>query len=733
MDQQDIREYNGQRYSLGEGAAIIKELDDRTRYDQPGYNSVAEIGSKVKTLVENPVPGPPGPPGQDGSGSQNRVITLADPTDLAELNAITGMAQGDLTVVTNYLNDKVTFIYDGTNWIRASNYELCITDFGCKGDGVQLTDIAVTNSQMTSNTTVFSESDIGKTVSIANAGADGEHLVTTILSFVDENNVLLSESATSNVTGVTGSYGTDNLTYLQRAFDFAIQNNLKLKAPEGVFLIADDNTDDGSVHEVRLNFTKDNQNFYFKGAGKGLTIFRDLDGKNQRRGRFTSMFYCNQPENINIGKVQFSDFTTDKNGRSLTKQPSSDFFWEQSHCFTFVKSTTSFSNFSELTFSNIEIYDKVGGGITYSTATVLLNSFNCFNITESNFLGIDGGTHPNGIIYGQRADIEPHPISNKINISNCKVRYIQFEPVSSGVSNVNRQRKVFISDCYIGVLEPTEAESDEDTKYHELFVSNCVIEDFVGRGLKYKISNSKLGVDSVLSSVDATFSNCDILLPYDVNNNTVTTLTFNNFQGLKNKFVFANCNFIIDTDLDVQPTGYSLTNTSNLPNYRDAFFSFSKCHFDSRFERIADAFSNGFWVFSECYLSGSVHVFQAGGGSSGTARLDLINNNYDNVNSGCFITRISNTNTTWEINFDEKQDNDVWSTQLVGSTGDIFNQIKKYPTIIIDNISNRLGTRLKGEIFQIKDPQAGSYRNYLVTTQGNNTASVVKGFSLLEA
>lgn len=85
------------------------------------------------TVLYNPITGqdervpyasfPSGPPGQDGSGSQNRVITLADPTDLAELNAITGMAEGDITVVTNYLNDKVTFIYDGTNWILAQAQE----------------------------------------------------------------------------------------------------------------------------------------------------------------------------------------------------------------------------------------------------------------------------------------------------------------------------------------------------------------------------------------------------------------------------------------------------------------------------------------------------------------------------------------------------------------------------------------------------------------------------------
>ena len=58
-----------------------------------------------------------------GEGNTINLITLADPTNLAELNAITGMSEGDLTVVTNYLNDKVTFIYDNVNWIRAKSQE----------------------------------------------------------------------------------------------------------------------------------------------------------------------------------------------------------------------------------------------------------------------------------------------------------------------------------------------------------------------------------------------------------------------------------------------------------------------------------------------------------------------------------------------------------------------------------------------------------------------------------
>lgn len=110
MDQQDIREYNGQRYSPGEGAAIIKELDDRTRYDQPGYNSVAEIGSKVKTLVENPVPGPQGPPGENGpADGTERFATLAD------INALTTKSATVQYVVDQDGDNNGYYTWDGVS------------------------------------------------------------------------------------------------------------------------------------------------------------------------------------------------------------------------------------------------------------------------------------------------------------------------------------------------------------------------------------------------------------------------------------------------------------------------------------------------------------------------------------------------------------------------------------------------------------------------------------------
>lgn len=50
MEQQNIRDFNNERYTLAEGSGLIKELDDRTNHDDPEYNSIAQLGNKVKEI-----------------------------------------------------------------------------------------------------------------------------------------------------------------------------------------------------------------------------------------------------------------------------------------------------------------------------------------------------------------------------------------------------------------------------------------------------------------------------------------------------------------------------------------------------------------------------------------------------------------------------------------------------------------------------------------------------------
>ncbi len=52
MNQQEIREYGGVTFGVQEGADLVEELNKRTEHSEDGYNSIAEVGTKLKTHLE---------------------------------------------------------------------------------------------------------------------------------------------------------------------------------------------------------------------------------------------------------------------------------------------------------------------------------------------------------------------------------------------------------------------------------------------------------------------------------------------------------------------------------------------------------------------------------------------------------------------------------------------------------------------------------------------------------
>lgn len=50
MNQENIREFGNQEYTLEEGARLIKELNNRTSHNIDGFNSIEEVGTKLKEI-----------------------------------------------------------------------------------------------------------------------------------------------------------------------------------------------------------------------------------------------------------------------------------------------------------------------------------------------------------------------------------------------------------------------------------------------------------------------------------------------------------------------------------------------------------------------------------------------------------------------------------------------------------------------------------------------------------
>jgi len=654
----------------------------------------------------------------------------------AALKKIIELPNANLPPLTSYLplynpdtlrEEKLQL--DGLNFEVNFIDETDVSNFGAKGDGVQVDDWAVTGTTISSASITFNANDVGKVVSIADAGASGEHLVGNIISVdTGANTATLDVTATTNVTGKLGSYGTPNMKPFQDAFDFAIQNNVKIKARPGVYLIEDSNPDNPTFKQVRINFTSENQNFSFEGAGAGLTVIRELDGKTQRIGRFTSIFYCNLPSTTPVGNLFISNLTMDKNGRSLTVNPPTLFEWEQAHAITVVKTDVSNQNTAKhFKFVDIEIFDKIGGGINHATSDCIINKYDVLRITQNNFGGNDGS-----ILYGQRADVEIHPICENIVVSDSRLRYCQFEPVNF-FSSPTRKRNIFFSNCTIDILEPTELTNFDDLKYHRMYIDNCEIGSLVCRGLTHFTTNSTIGITQVIHSVNGNFTGCDILVPWDDVANSVNGVIMTNFSSIKNRMNFIGCKFLIDDDLAVNPTGKALDNTSVMTNLEDNIVNVIDCYFDPRFDQTADCVNNGTWYFRNNNISGTIRGFNAGASGSNVSKLTLENNDYSHFTSGSNVVFISNSSTDWELVVKERLPHEKWTSGSSGSTGDINTQITIQPTLMIDDIANRAGFHRQGEVFEIISPSAGNYKYYQVTASGTGLGSTVKGFGLLEA
>lgn len=546
--------------------------------------------------------------------------------------------------------------------------------YGCLGDGVQLEDISINGNMLTSSSANFNVEDIGKTVSVASAGIGGEHLITKIKKYISSNKVILKDSGVSNVSNVMGSYGTDNINFIQNAVNAAIKHQKILFFNPGVYLVGDRNTVANSS-TVMIQINKPNHNFVMTGSGKAQTVFRELDGKTQRLGRYTKIFYHYLKDAPNIGTIALSNFSLDKNGRSLTKNPSSLYEWEQAHAWSWAGHKNGADQINTIHISNIEIFDKIGGGINFSSCNTKVGSVFVQNITETRPI------NKNNIKYGYRGDLEIACFSEDILFKNLKLNYIQLEPVRSFLSTQNRKRICTIEDSSIDTIEYTEG-SVTSFGISVLNIKNCITKNFNNRGVEFTIENSTIKAPRLINSLSGTFINCKILIDYNDADNSIKPINATYLRTINNdnKIEFDNCQFVIDNDrLDIRPKGVALTSSAKVKDLNKNSITVKNCTFDTRLESSIDAYANGKWIIKNSTLSGSTHVIITGGYKEYFSELLLENNDYSTVANNTPILNLNNHNSLWKISGIESQYNVSSRIKIKGKKGELKtqNRLKK--------------------------------------------------------
>ena len=111
--------------------------------------------------------------------------------------------------------------------------------FGGKGDGVVLSDAAITSGDatLTSASAAFVAADVGKAIMVKGAGTSGGALVTTIASRNSATSVELSATASTTVSGATAIYGSDDTTAIVAAEAAAVAAGGRVRIPHGNWIV----------------------------------------------------------------------------------------------------------------------------------------------------------------------------------------------------------------------------------------------------------------------------------------------------------------------------------------------------------------------------------------------------------------------------------------------------------------------------------------------------------------
>lgn len=123
-----------------------------------------------------------------------------------------------------------------------SAFCLSIADYGAVGDAVQFYGNTTSNSVIVTTTNTFSESDIGKSIQVFDAGAvtvapECQDLIATVTNVVDGTNLYVSFIAQRTLTNTFCTVGTDNQSAIQAAIDATTGTNDTITIPSGKYLI----------------------------------------------------------------------------------------------------------------------------------------------------------------------------------------------------------------------------------------------------------------------------------------------------------------------------------------------------------------------------------------------------------------------------------------------------------------------------------------------------------------
>lgn len=534
---------------------------------------------------------------------------------------------------------------------------------------------------------------------------------------------------------VSGDGAHDDTTGIQAAINLSISQGKVLYFPPGIYMV--------NQTGLRVVFTKNDQSFIMRGAGRDVTTLKqedlaiDLGGKWVRLIHFSMEITVNQNNVTRLGSIEISNLTFDKNARGnpeLLKGPSGTVGYgggENATMISLAGALEKSITIGSLIIRACTLHDKIGGGINFPAS-------HCYIVGHVIIEDIYGSGFTDDRKYMERGEIEVTICTEDFVISNCNVRYAQIEPVAPSPTAIygaspSRMRVTKLNNSTINRFEFSERLEGIDANHDRLFssfifINNCKINSFMASSATTLVENCYLGFSdtSIIPGI-MSISNSVIALNYIAAENNIRSIYPRQYYGLKKQsMTFTNCQFTLDTQwYATRPTNYVFNLLAKNTDKNAITVKLIDCEFDGRFAGIIKNDGSGTVEVRGCKIRCYQIPFVTGAFGSYAASLYLENNDYSEV-TGDLIS-VSDGNALWEINFGG--DIDISKYRIVpASTLARPQNVKAKPKMSHSAIPSSLSGRrfFKGEVVFNTDPAPGGFVGWVCTAAG--TPGTWKGF-----
>ena len=407
--------------------------------------------------------------------------------------------------------------------------------------------------------------------------------------------------------GAVGDGETNDTTAVFNAIKHCIDTNGNLFVPPGVFMI------DAGV----MKFTITNGlSFSIQGVGK-QSAFKVNDGTISNWSEVFSFRIRTIYQSIDISNLSID------NNASGSDAPINNYDFEQSH--TFRLTVDEGFELGSIIYNNVLVKDPVADGFNNS-GTGLVKLFKVVNCQELDRNRV-------------RSSIQFSHIPLLVFVDNFSGHSIESEDLT----------KDKIGSLQINNATIERLDIDTGPRY-DVFLNNVTVsrETFFNR-CKVMIVNSYLKVNTNGRwnglTRQSKITSSEILIPYDVEKNTITGLNLKHNITVDTDVTFDNCDFIIDYQGDINPSGWLITDDTaySETNTEKNIKRFTNCRFDERAENSIRAYRNGEWELKNNVYGGSVSAIDIGASSGFYAKLTVDGGDFSKVSGSAFGLTVSGT------------------------------------------------------------------------------------------